>query len=44
MIERGLSFKALALQIGHDRSVVSKAVNHGRYPRVLRKIEEVLCA
>lgn len=44
MIERGLNFTALAEQVGHPRSTVSKAVNHGRYPRVLKKIEEVLCA
>ena len=42
MIERGVSFTALAKIVGHPRSTVSKAVNHGRYPRVLVKIEEAL--
>jgi hypothetical protein len=32
----------LARRIGHDLSVVSKAINHGRYPRVVRKIKEAL--
>lgn len=32
----------LAKRIGHDISVVSKAINHGRFPRVRAKIEEVL--
>jgi hypothetical protein len=44
MIEHGVNFTALALLVGHPRSTVSKAVNHGRYPRVLAKIEEVLSA
>lgn len=44
MIERHLSFTELAKLVGHPRSTVSKAVNHSRYPRVLRKVEEVLCA
>lgn len=42
MIERGYTFTALAKCIGHPRSTVSKAVNHGRYPNVVRKVEELL--
>lgn len=44
MIEHGLNYTALAKLVGHPRSTVSKAVNHGRFPRVLKKIEEALCA
>jgi len=44
MIELRLSFTALAIKVGHPRSTVSKAVNHGRYPRVLRKVEDLLYA
>lgn len=40
--ERGLSFTVLAEQLGHDLAVVSKAINHGRYPRVLAKVKEAL--
>lgn len=34
----------LAKRIGHDPAVVSKAINHGRYPRVVAKIKEALNA
>lgn len=40
--ERRMRFTDLAATIGHDISVVSKAVNHGRYPRVLAKAKGVL--
>lgn len=30
--------------IGHDIAVVSKAINHGRFPRVVEKIREALNA
>lgn len=40
--EKDLSFTALAKQLGHDVAVVSKAINHGRYPRVLSKVKEAL--
>lgn len=39
---RNLRLVDLAELVGHDVSVVSKAINHGRYPRVLSKIREVL--
>lgn len=42
--ESGKSFTAIAQEIGHDVAVVSKAINHGRYPRVLTKIREVIRA
>lgn len=38
MLKQGLSFTELAKQIGHPRPTVSKAVNHGRFPRVHAKI------
>jgi hypothetical protein len=40
--EKGLSFGGLAGRLGHDIAVVSKSINHGRYPRVLAKIKEAL--
>ena len=43
-IARGMKVKDLAVMIGHDIATVSKAINHGRYPRVLGKIREVLNA
>jgi len=39
-----MKVKDLAVMIGHDIATVSKAINHGRYPRVLGKIREVLNA
>ena len=42
MESSGTNFTALAEKVGHHISVVSKAVNHGKYPRVVRKIREVL--
>ena len=39
---RDLRITDLAKRLGHDVAVISKAINHGRYPRVLRKIKEVL--
>lgn len=39
---RGLTVRKLALDVGHDEAVVSKAINHGRYPLVLRKVKEAL--
>ena len=32
----------IAKKTGHDISVVSKAINHGRFPRVRAKIEELV--
>ncbi len=42
MLLRAMSVRGLAKQIGHHESVVSKSINHGRFPRVRAKIEEVL--
>ena len=43
MLDRGeMSMTQLAELVGHDVSVVSKAVNHGRFPRVCAKIRGVL--
>lgn len=39
---RDVRISDLAERLGHDISVISKAVNHGRFPRVRRKIEEAL--
>ena len=42
MAAADLSVKALAAKVGHPRETVSKAINHGRCPRVRAKIVEVL--
>ncbi len=43
MIDRGeMTVTELAALVGHDISVVSKAVNHGLFPRVCAKIKGVL--
>jgi len=42
--KKGIKLRELAAIVGHDVAVCSKAINHGLYPRVLAKIEEVLCA
>jgi len=42
--QSGKSVTAIAREIGHDIAVVSKAINHGRYPRVLAKVREVIRA
>jgi DNA-binding Xre family transcriptional regulator len=44
LAEKDITLTALAKEVGHDISVVSKAINHGRYPRVLQKVKEALCA
>jgi len=41
MIDR-FTVRSIAAKIGHDESVVSKAINHGRFPRVREKILEVI--
>lgn len=41
---KNLRLSDLAEIVGHDVSVVSKSINHGRYPRVLQKIREALNA
>lgn len=42
--DRDLNPTKLAVMLGHDISVISKAINHGRFPRVLAKIRGVLNA
>jgi predicted DNA-binding transcriptional regulator AlpA len=39
MLRQGLTFTELARRVGHPRPTVSKAVNHGHFPRVLAKVE-----
>jgi hypothetical protein len=43
-IALGLTVTGIAKTVGHDTAVVSKAINHGCYPRVIAKIQEVLNA
>lgn len=42
LIDRDMTARELAGHVGHDLSVVSKAINHGKFPRVREKILEVL--
>ncbi len=42
LLRRGLSVKALAEQLGRPRPSVSMAINRGRHPLLLKKIEEAL--
>jgi|GEM_PF-3104962 len=42
LIDRELTVRQLALNVGHDEATVSKAINHGRYPRVVIKVKEAL--
>ena len=42
LLDRDMTSRQLATHVGHDLSVVSKAINHGRFPRVRAKILEVL--
>ena len=44
MVDLEMSVTRLAGTVGHDIAVVSKAINHGHYPRVMAKIQEVLRA
>ena len=44
MLHRGLGVSALAKRLGHPRQTVSKAINHGRYPRVVAKVKAYLHA
>jgi hypothetical protein len=37
-----MTVRELARRVDHHESVVSKAINHGEFPRVLRKIREAL--
>jgi hypothetical protein len=42
LVDNELTVKALAATVGHDIAVVSKAINHGTYPRVVKKVKEAL--
>ena len=43
MLDRGeMTVRQLAKRLGHDEAVISKAINHGVYPRVQAKIREAL--
>ncbi len=44
MAARDMKITELAKLIGHSRENVSRAINHGRCPRVLAKIKGVLRA
>lgn len=44
MAARDVRVSQLAVSLGHDKAVISKAINHGKYPRVIAKIKEVLSA
>jgi len=37
-----LKYTQIAKEVGHDLAVVSKAINHGEYPRVLKKVRAYL--
>lgn len=43
-IDKDLSITQIAEKIGHSRSVTSRAINRLEFPRVLRKVKEVLGA
>lgn len=42
LLDREMTASELARRVGHDLSVVSKAINHGKFPRVRAKIQQVL--
>lgn len=44
LIQRDLSVTNLAKQIGRRRDTVSQAINRGKFPRVVRQIEEAIAA
>lgn len=37
-----LNYTKVARRVRHDLAVVSKSINHGRYPRVLAKVRRLL--
>lgn len=41
-LDLGHTMISLAKAVGHPRESVSRAVNQGQHPRVLRKVKEVL--
>lgn len=44
MDELHLNYTKIAVKVDHDLSVVSKAINHGHFPRVVAKIRRLLYA
>ena len=42
LLQRGLTITELALKVGFPRSTVSVAINHGKFPNVLRKVSREL--
>ena len=42
MAEMEQSVSSLAQQLGKDPAVISKAINHGHFPRVVKKLKEAL--
>jgi predicted transcriptional regulator len=44
MLDKKLNVKQLAAKIGHARTTVSRAINHGANAGVLSKVKEVLNA
>lgn len=43
MLDLGeLTVREIARRVGHPEATVSKAINHGKYPRVRAKILETL--
>ena len=42
MLQKQMSVTALARRVGHARTTVSRAINHGHNSGVLSKVKEVL--
>lgn len=42
LIDLDLGISELARQVGHPRESVSKAIHHGRFPRILKKVREAI--
>ncbi|MDF3058047.1 MAG: hypothetical protein K0R17_2262 [Rariglobus sp.] len=42
MAERDLRVGQIATALDHDPAVISKAINHGQFPRVVAKIKKYL--
>ena len=42
LLERGMTVTALAKQLGRARETVSRAIHHGKFPRVQASIKKAL--
>lgn len=42
LLKKRMTITQLSKQIGRNRSNVSEAINHGKYPRVVRSIRKEL--